>query len=71
MQPCFYERQTHTLFAIPVVPLRPESGYAVLITKRLKDLKSVVGSPLSSFTIAHKASLLTHPHFLGLSLSLV
>ena len=50
----FYERQTHTLFAIPVVPLRPRTSYAVLITKRLKDLKgNAVGSP---FELIHHSS---------------
>lgn len=50
----FYERQTHTLIAIPVVPLRPRTTYAVLVTKRLKDLNGdPVGSP---FELIHHSS---------------
>lgn len=42
----FYERETNTLLAIPVVPLRPRTTYAVLVTKRLKAKDgSAVGSP--------------------------
>jgi hypothetical protein len=33
----FYERSTHTLILRPVVPLRQESRYAVLLTSRLRD----------------------------------
>ena len=33
----FYERSTHTLILRPVVPLRQETRYAVLLTNRLHD----------------------------------
>jgi len=50
----FYERETNTLIAIPVVPLRPRTTYAVLITKRLKAQDgSAVGSP---FDLIHHSS---------------
>ena len=42
----FYERETHTLIAVPVVPLRERTTYAVVVTKRLKDEGGEsVGSP--------------------------
>ena len=50
----FYERETNTLIAIPVTPLRPRTTYAVVITKRLKDLKgNPVGSP---FDLIHHSA---------------
>ena len=52
----FYERETDTLIAIPVVPLRPRTTYAVLITKRLKATDgSAVGSPFGS--IQHSSQI--------------
>ncbi|MBM4352868.1 MAG: hypothetical protein FJ109_03585 [Deltaproteobacteria bacterium] len=42
----FYEKQTDTLILRPVVPLRQETTYAVVLTKRLIDKKSkAVASP--------------------------
>jgi hypothetical protein len=50
----FYERETNTLIAIPVTPLRPRTQYAVVITKRLKDKTGTsVGSP---FDLIHHSS---------------
>lgn len=50
----FYERETNTLLAIPVVPLRPRTTYAVLVTKRLKAKDGTpVGSP---FNLIHHSS---------------
>src|SRR5438270_429908 len=33
----FYERSTHTLILRPVVPLRQQTRYAVLLTNRVRD----------------------------------
>ena len=42
----FYERETNTLIAKPLVPLREQTKYAVVVTKRLKDEDgNAVGSP--------------------------
>ncbi|MBI2376089.1 MAG: hypothetical protein HYV07_18995 [Deltaproteobacteria bacterium] len=42
----FYEKQTHTLIARPMVPLRQRTTYAVVVTKRLLDAHGhPVGSP--------------------------
>ncbi len=42
----FYERETHTLIVQPVVPLRPRTTYAVIVTRRLLDEGGQpVGSP--------------------------
>ncbi|HYD47271.1 MAG TPA: hypothetical protein VEB21_02930 [Terriglobales bacterium] len=42
----FYERETNTLIARPLVPLRERTTYAVVVTKRLKDANGdPVGSP--------------------------
>ena len=41
----FYERSTHTLIVRPVVPLRPERKYAVILTKKIRGLD---GSPIRS-----------------------
>lgn len=42
----FYERETNTLIAKPLVPLRERTKYAVVVTKRLKDEDGdAVGSP--------------------------
>ena len=42
----FYERETNTLIATPMVPLREKTTYAVIVTKRLKDeAGNSVGSP--------------------------
>ena len=50
----FYERETNTLIAIPVVPLRPRTTYAVLVTRRLEDREGIpVGSP---FELIHHSS---------------
>jgi hypothetical protein len=44
----FYERETHTLLARPLVPLRQRTTYAVLITNRVLDEKGKpVGSPFT------------------------
>lgn len=42
----FYESQTNSLIIRPMVPLRERSTYAVVITRRLKDVNgNAVGSP--------------------------
>ena len=42
----FYERETNTLIAKPVKPLRERTTYAVVVTRRLKDANGdPVGSP--------------------------
>jgi len=42
----FYEKQTNTLIARPLIPLRERTTYAVVVTRRLKDAKGApVGSP--------------------------
>ncbi len=42
----FYERETNTLVAIPMEPLRERTTYGVIVTKRLKDENGdPVGSP--------------------------
>ncbi|HWB80749.1 MAG TPA: hypothetical protein VG755_37560 [Nannocystaceae bacterium] len=42
----FYERETNTLIVAPMVPLREETTYAVVVTRRVKDLDgNPVGSP--------------------------
>ncbi|MHC4836981.1 MAG: hypothetical protein ACYTF3_02175, partial [Planctomycetota bacterium] len=42
----FYERETHTLIARPMVPLRDRTTYAVVVTRRLLDADGEpVGSP--------------------------
>ena len=42
----FYERETHTIIAHPLVPLRERSTYAVVVTRRLLDAEGQpVGSP--------------------------
>lgn len=42
----FYERETHTLIAWPLVPLRERTTYAVVVTRRLLDEGGEpVGSP--------------------------
>ncbi|MEE2757848.1 MAG: hypothetical protein VYA30_14420, partial [Myxococcota bacterium] len=42
----FYERQSNTIIAQPLIPLREQTTYAVLVTRRLKDENGdPVGSP--------------------------
>lgn len=42
----FYEKETHTVIARPVVPLEEQTTYAVVVTRRLKDASGdPVGSP--------------------------
>ena len=42
----FYERETNTVIAVPLVPLRERTTYAVLVTRRLLDEEQQpVGSP--------------------------
>lgn len=42
----FYEKQTHTLIARPMVPLDERTTYAVVVTRRIKDAAGFpVGSP--------------------------
>ncbi|MEE2789863.1 MAG: hypothetical protein VX589_21155 [Myxococcota bacterium] len=42
----FYEKETNTLIAQPMVPLRERTTYAVVVTTRLKDARGrAVGSP--------------------------
>lgn len=44
----FYERETHTLIARPLVPLREKTTYAVVVTTRVQDEKGrAVGSPFA------------------------
>ena len=50
----FYERETNTLIAKPVMPLRERTTYAVVVTRRLKDANGEpVGSPYP--TVNHPA----------------
>lgn len=52
----FYERETNTLIMRPMKPLRERTTYAVVITKRLKDLQGhAVGSPFAG--IMHLSQL--------------
>lgn len=50
----FYERETNTLIARPLYPMREKTTYAVVLTTRLKDLS---GNPVRSpfDTINHRA----------------
>lgn len=42
----FYERESHTLMASPMIPLRERTTYAVVVTRRIEDLDgNPVGSP--------------------------
>lgn len=42
----FYERETNTLIAAPVMPLQEQTTYAVVVTRRLEDIDgNPVGSP--------------------------
>ncbi len=42
----FYERETNTLIVRPLVPLRERTTYAVVVTRRIKDIHGEpVGSP--------------------------
>jgi hypothetical protein len=42
----FYEKETNTLLVAPMVPLRERTTYAVIVTKRIKDMDGdPVGSP--------------------------
>jgi len=42
----FYERQTNTIIAKPMIPLRERTTYAVVVTRRLRDADGdPVGSP--------------------------
>jgi hypothetical protein len=42
----FYERETHTVIAHPIVPLEERTTYAVVVTRRLRDKNgNPVGSP--------------------------
>ncbi len=44
----FYERETNTLIAAPMVPLREETTYAVVVTRRILDTNgNPVGSPFA------------------------
>ncbi|MGE0324164.1 MAG: hypothetical protein AB7S68_17750 [Polyangiaceae bacterium] len=50
----FYERQTNTLIARPLVPLEDHTRYAVIVTRRILDVNGEpVGSPYR--TINHNA----------------
>ena len=50
----FYEKETNTLIAKPVKPLRERTTYAVVVTRRLKDANGApVGSPYP--TVNHPA----------------
>lgn len=45
----FYERETNSIIARPLVPLRERTTYAVVITKRVKDIHgNPVGSPFEA-----------------------
>ncbi|MBC8067771.1 MAG: hypothetical protein IAG13_05500, partial [Deltaproteobacteria bacterium] len=44
----FYESETNTLVVQPMVPLREETTYAVVVTKRIRDLDgNPIGSPFA------------------------
>jgi hypothetical protein len=69
----FYERQTNTLIARPMVPLLERTTYAVVVTRRIKDAAgNPVGSPYPSINhVGHNAALAVLPDVLpaGLALS--
>jgi hypothetical protein len=55
----FYEAETHTVLTQPVVPLRPQTTYAMVITKRLKDAAgNAVGSPFAFINHAAQSKAL-------------
>ncbi len=42
----FYEKETNTLIVKPLIPLNERSEYAVIVTKRIKDMaQNPIGSP--------------------------
>lgn len=44
----FYERETNTLLVAPMVPLRERTRYAVVVTRRIRDLDGdPIGSPFA------------------------
>jgi len=68
----FYERETDTLIARPLVPLRERTTYAVVITKRLKDINGEsVGSPFKYINhVSQNEALKALPQVLAPELSL-
>jgi pimeloyl-ACP methyl ester carboxylesterase len=68
----FYERETNTLIAVPVVPLRERTTYAVVVTKRLLDADGApVGSPFPFINHASQTEALSVlPEVLPAGLSL-
>lgn len=69
----FYEIQTHTLIARPMVPLLERTTYAVVVTRRVLDAAgNPVGSPFPSINhVAQNEALSALPQVLpdGLSMS--
>ena len=56
----FYERETNTLIAKPLVPLRERTTYAVVVTRRLLDADGQpVGSPYEFINHAAQTEALT------------
>ncbi len=63
----FYERETNTVIARPIVPLREATTYAVVVTRRLLDeAGEPVGSPYPGINHnAHTAALSPLPEILS------
>ena len=56
----FYERETNTLIATPMEPLRERTTYAVLVTKRIKDENgNAIGSPYAGINHISQTAALT------------
>ena len=68
----FYELETNTLIARPLVPLRERTTYAVVVTKRLKDADGqAVGSPFKFINhVSQNEALKTLPDLLAPELTL-
>ena len=68
----FYERETNTLIVRPMMPLRERTTYAVVVTKRLKDIAGeAVGSPFPSpYHLAQAEALETLEQTLAPELSM-
>ncbi|MBM4386551.1 MAG: hypothetical protein FJ088_02365, partial [Deltaproteobacteria bacterium] len=55
----FYEKETNTLIIRPIVPLKPETTYAVILTTRLRGVdKKTIQSPFPSVNFANQTEAL-------------
>ncbi len=55
----FYERETSTVIAIPMMPLEEQTTYAVVVTRRIKDEKGdPIGSPFEYVNHAAQTEVL-------------